>query len=238
MLEFIDHVLYLLQNGIVQAVVLVLLLAVAVGYYYSNNKEKYDADHPFPWTRIILILLLLGYLTMVYRATFGRSSGSGTGGFSFHLFRSWRDAWNRFSVVTWLNILLNIAMMIPLGVLLPLVFKRCRKWKSMLLSGLGVALYIETMQYFSSKGIFDADDLFNNTLGSMMGFFFLKFFLSFFCPQKETLETYIEIWRTDHNSYCRDCGYFYFLSCPEIWQSTPRVYICGKYGCHRMGTIL
>ena len=50
----------------------------------------------------------------------------------------------------------------------------------MLLVSLGLVLYIETMQYFTGRGIFDIDDIFGNTLGAMIGYFLLMFVLSIF----------------------------------------------------------
>ena len=85
------------------------------------------------------------------------------------MFRAWREAWNQFALQAWLNVLLNIALFVPLGVLLPVLSGKFRKWKQMLLAGLGVSLAIEFAQLATGRGMFDVDDLFTNVLGAMVG---------------------------------------------------------------------
>lgn len=176
---FIGLVLYELWQSLKQAIAVVLLAAAAVGYVYSRHKAGYGGEKPFPWRKTILILFLAGYLAVVGYATLSRLQGYGASGFSFHLFRAWREAWNHFSVTGWLNVLLNIVLFTPLGVLLPLIWKHFQKWNRMLAAGFGISLYVELMQYLTGRGIFDTDDLFANTLGAMIGYFLLMIVLAF-----------------------------------------------------------
>lgn len=67
------------------------------------------------------------------------------------------------------QILLNIAMFVPLGFLLPAVFAGARKWYKTLLLVAGVSLFIETVQYFIGRSS-DIDDLIMNTLGGILGY--------------------------------------------------------------------
>ena len=60
--------------------------------------------------------------------------------------------------------LLNIALFVPLGFLLPLLSKPFRKWYAALGAGFGVSLLIELSQFFTGRGMCDVDDLFTNTL--------------------------------------------------------------------------
>ena len=182
--EFIKMVLNELKQGIVQGISVAIIAGAVIAYAYAKHKEKYNGEKPFPWRKTILIFLLAGYLAVLGYATLSRLGGMGASGFSFHPLRSWREAWNNFSVTSWANVLLNIAMLIPFGILIPLLFLRCKKWNYMLLASLGLVLYIETMQYFTGRGIFDIDDIFGNTLGAMIGYFLLMFVLSLFF-QKE-----------------------------------------------------
>lgn len=186
--EFAQMVLSELRNSIGEAVAVCVLAALGVGAYYFHHKRKYQGQKKFPWLRIMLILALAGYLVMVDYATVGRLSGSGTGGVNFHLFRAWREAWNSCSVKSWLNVLLNVAMFLPLGVLLPMIWKFFRKWYWMLLAGFGSSLFFELSQYLTGRGILDVDDLFTNTLGAMMGFFALMAVLHAFGKKGKRLQ--------------------------------------------------
>ncbi|MDU5333468.1 VanZ family protein [Enterococcus sp.] len=67
-----------------------------------------------------------------------------------------------------LNIL-NIIMFAPLGFLLPLIWKQCRKLSSTVLLGFQFSLMIELLQLFNRRAT-DIDDLLMNTLGALIGF--------------------------------------------------------------------
>ena len=52
---------------------------------------------------------------------------------------------------------------------LPCGEARVDRWWKLLLCGLFVSLLIELMQLVSLRGMFDLDDLMNNTLGALLG---------------------------------------------------------------------
>ena len=64
---------------------------------------------------------------------------------------------------------LNILVFVPLGFLLPQVWRRARWWK-VLLIGFGVSLLIEALQLVTRLGWFDIDDILANTLGAVAGY--------------------------------------------------------------------
>ncbi|MEE1329036.1 MAG: VanZ family protein [Oscillospiraceae bacterium] len=185
--EFIKMVLNELKQGIVQGISVAIIAGAVIAYAYAKHKEKYNGEKPFPWRKTILIFLLAGYLAVLGYATLSRLGGMGASGFSFHPFRAWWEAWNNFSVTSWANVLLNIAMLIPFGILIPLLFQQCKKWNYMLLASLGLVLYIETTQYLTGRGIFDIDDIFGNTLGAMIGYLLLMFVLSIFVEKEHRI---------------------------------------------------
>ena len=190
--EFIKMVLNELRQGIVQGISVAIIAGAVIAYAYAKHKEKHNGEKPFPWRKTILIFLLAGYLAVLGYATLSRLGGMGASGFSFHPFRAWREAWNNFSITSWANVLLNIAMLIPFGILVPLLFQRCKKWNYMLLASLGLVLYIETTQYFTGRGIFDIDDIFGNTLGAMIGYFLLMLVLSIFVKKENRIRKVLE----------------------------------------------
>ena len=66
------------------------------------------------------------------------------------------------------NSLLNIALFVPLGLLLPLLWKRYRDVRYTLAFSFGLSLVIELSQLFTYRAT-DVDDLITNTLGGILG---------------------------------------------------------------------
>ena len=67
------------------------------------------------------------------------------------------------------QLVLNILMFVPFGLLLPMVFPRLRAcWKT-LLAALGITVLIEVLQYFTGRSA-DIDDVIMNVLGAVMGY--------------------------------------------------------------------
>ncbi|WP_252235868.1 VanZ family protein [Clostridium sp. CH2] len=69
---------------------------------------------------------------------------------------------------------LNIIMTIPLGFLLPLIWKQFRTLKKVALSGFLLSLCIELSQLFTQSRNTTTDDLIMNTLGAIIGYFIFK----------------------------------------------------------------
>ncbi|KPI53393.1 antibiotic resistance protein VanZ [Clostridioides difficile] len=69
-----------------------------------------------------------------------------------------------------LTYILNIIMFMPLGFLLPLIWKNFRNIVNVSLTGLGFSLSIEFCQLFNFRAT-DIDDLMMNTLGTVLGYF-------------------------------------------------------------------
>jgi glycopeptide antibiotics resistance protein len=68
-----------------------------------------------------------------------------------------------------INLVGNIAVFVPFGLLLPFLFEKRKYWKSFasFLSGLFV---LETLQLLSKRGNFDIDDFLLNTIGFIIGY--------------------------------------------------------------------
>ncbi len=64
---------------------------------------------------------------------------------------------------------LNIGMFVPMGALLPVVFKRLRHFYSAALVSLGATVAIETLQYFMGRSA-DIDDVIMNFAGAAIGY--------------------------------------------------------------------
>ena len=172
--DFISYILYLLQRGIcfVVPALLLCVLVLAGGWGIARKKER-----RFPWRRAIALLLLVIWFGLTLFVTLFRGE-SGARQWNFHLFLAWKEAWNQFALRAWLNVLLNIALFVPLGSLLPLLFRVFRNWYAVLLAGFGASLAIELAQLATARGMFDIDDLFTNALGTMIGWSIVMLVLS------------------------------------------------------------
>ena len=174
MTDFVEYLLYLLQRGMVLAVAAALVCGGVMMLLYWRHRKRYGEEKRFPWGRTLGFMALTGYLAVLLAVTVLRSAGGG--GVNLHLGLAWREAWNQFTLKLWLNIILNIAVFVPLGVLLPLLWKGFRKWHRMLLAGFALTLAIELGQMVTGN-LTDVDDLFHNTLGAMLGWCAVMFLL-------------------------------------------------------------
>ena len=119
----------------------------------------------------ILILIFMLYCWKVFELT-------GTGGLTDIFYRP--DTGRKFSLVqgsvnlvpfSGLNIsfILNIVMCVPLGFLLPIIWKSYRKIVPVFLAGALFSLIIEVSQIITTRAT-DIDDLIANTFGAVIGF--------------------------------------------------------------------
>ena len=72
-------------------------------------------------------------------------------------------------LTNFLQFLLNVLLFVPIGFLLPLLWKRFEKPQLTLLCGFLLSLSIELLQLFNNR-ITDIDDLLMNTAGSILGY--------------------------------------------------------------------
>lgn len=68
----------------------------------------------------------------------------------------------------------NFFMLFPLGIYLPLLYKRCSNLFAVFLIGMLTSTLIETLQLITRFRSADVDDVFLNTLGASAGFIFFK----------------------------------------------------------------
>ena len=156
--------------GIVLMVAVALLMLIGYGIIYKKickGKKRIDFKKFFWWS------ILVFYLFVVVSVTLLRHNGYG-GGHIISFFYSYKDAWIHASETAWRNIVLNILMFVPLGFWLPVGKEKYRVfWKTSLVGCL-FTVAIESLQLILSLGLFEIADVFNNTLGTMIGYGFYK----------------------------------------------------------------
>lgn len=166
--DFVSYLFYLLQRGMRFAVPAALICGLILAVCYTVCRRQ---GRRFPWGKAVCAVLLVGWAVITVFVTLLRSEPNEFAArqCNLQLFLAWREAYQRFTLQIWLNVLLNIALFVPLGFLLSLLAKPFRKWYAALGAGFGVSLLIELAQLFTGRGMCDVDDLFTNTLGAMLG---------------------------------------------------------------------
>jgi len=75
---------------------------------------------------------------------------------------------------TWIvaknNLIGNIALFVPLGFLIPLIYRHTLTWKHILFIAFTVSMALESAQIILRVGVFDVDDIILNVLGAIVGY--------------------------------------------------------------------
>lgn len=166
-----------------------LIFAVAAGVFFAvvwavfykivykklMHGKKQISIGKMAWICIFAVYILAVLFVTLFRGKMGYA-GIYNGMVNWKPFSSYKDAWYKFSMREWRNLILNICMFIPFGFLLPLCFNRIdRAWKTYI-CGFLLTLFIEVTQLITGRGVFEADDIINNTLGAMIGYGILSMF--------------------------------------------------------------
>lgn len=147
------------------AAVLVMFFAIVI---YSKLYKHEEKD--LPWTKFIAVGMIVFYLTIVFCATMLNRGRYETPVIRPGVFETYMEAWYSADMVQWRNLVLNIMMFVPIGFLLPFGLKIFRKPWVTYISCLLITLCIESLQYMFRCGMFEVDDLINNTLGGLIGY--------------------------------------------------------------------
>lgn len=166
--------------GIISSIVIVTLFLI--GYFLVYRKLMKGTKKLKP-SKVGLWSIFLIYMIVVLGATIG-DRVSGYESINIHLFSSYKDVYNNFSLGEWRNIILNILMFVPIGFMIPLISKKCERCYITYLVGFGITLFIEILQLVSKRGIFELDDIINNSLGCAIGYGIVMIFISLFKRKK------------------------------------------------------
>lgn len=107
--------------------------------------------------------------SFVYIMTLSGRKIGGTHRFELKPFSSYYVVFAEGNMEILLQILMNIAMYIPLGFLLPCCFRLFEKYRYVILVIFCGSLVIELIQLVLRMGLFEVDDVINNTLGAVIG---------------------------------------------------------------------
>lgn len=135
-------------------VAIVVIIGIIVSFWWKGLKKglRYSSG-----------LTLTGYIFLVFCSTvFLRKVGK-IQRYDFHPFWSY----NRSDLLV--ENIMNVVVFIPVGLLIGVAFKRMTWWKAML-TGCGIAVTIEVLQFFFMRGFSEIDDVMHNTLGCLIGY--------------------------------------------------------------------
>jgi len=128
-----------------------------------------------------LIIMIVYTVIMIYLMFFWNRRTSNEYLYNLKPFKTIRESFrfynmsNNTNFVFWhftINIIGNIGMFIPFGILLPMLFNY-KFIKPFITFEVGLLLF-ETAQLISRRGVFDIDDFILNTIGFLLGYIITK----------------------------------------------------------------
>lgn len=138
--------------------------------------------------RYSMVMLLFGYIFLLFSSTVFFRIASDTPQYNFVPFWSYVAAYNGEEELVSEN-LLNVVVFIPIGLLVGLLIKGplySRSWMITLLIGLSLSLCIETLQFVLKKGFSEIDDVIHNTIGFFIGGILWTLFGRYRCKSQKT----------------------------------------------------
>lgn len=118
--------------------------------------------------QVIAGLLLVVYLGIVFASTVFTRNSDGIWHYELMPLWSWQEVLlgNTYMLT---EIILNVILFLPIGILLPVLFHRTFRWRQGLLIGVLLSSVIEITQLVSCRGLFEWDDMLHNGIGCMLG---------------------------------------------------------------------
>lgn len=179
----IDEIMYYFKTYLVFGVLGLFILGfIGILGYFVMYKKMLGGKKSISKKQVIFGGLFTIYMIMVIGVTFLSRGSYYKGSANLDFLSSYKEAWYSLNFRAWQYIVLNIFMFAPFGFLLPLLNKQFQKMRYTFIATLLFTLLIEAFQYISGKGIFELDDIFNNTLGGIIGYGIIMVIISVIQP--------------------------------------------------------
>ena len=85
-------------------------------------------------------------------------------------FWSYAELYQNWSRHLAMQIFYNVLLFVPWGILFPTISKSMQKIQRVIISAFGFSALVEIIQLVFKSGLFEFDDMFHNTLGSVLGY--------------------------------------------------------------------
>lgn len=145
--------------------IVLFLIILSVCSFFSIRAAH---RHQIKIYQVLTSLALLVYLGVVFASTvFTRMPTVRQ--YELIPFWSWYEVFIKHSRSLLVENLLNILLLLPAGVLLPIIFARRLRPSVAFMIGALISAVIEVSQLILRRGLFEWDDMFHNGLGCMLG---------------------------------------------------------------------
>lgn len=158
-----------LQLNIPQIKWVLLFSFVFMILFCVMSRKGYMKQHANYITTMISDILLSLNCAFIFVMTLFRRSAGADFEFRFQPFESYYIALVEGGIEVLLQIIINIAMFIPIGFLLPCCFEMYEKYRYVLITAVIASVSIELLQLIFRIGLFETDDVINNVFGTMIG---------------------------------------------------------------------
>ena len=135
---------------------------------YAFVLVKYSRHKKLSIGKCILLVILFLYLTTIYMSTVMSRRYNPVVKISLQPFVSWKRALSgdRYDIKM---VIENLILLTPVGFIFPFIIRRKNGYIRAISFGFLFSLFIEISQYLRKTGLFEVDDLINNTLGVLLG---------------------------------------------------------------------
>lgn len=159
LVDFILHCMHQTADHIGAAILLTIPLTAI---FYRKRKRS---------RRTLLLCFLTAWsVAHIFAMTLlGRELGSTQKRFELELFWSYKEALLRGSTEMGMEIAANILLFVPAGICLPMLFPFFGSIRHMITAACLLSLGIELTQGITGMGLFEFDDILNNTAGAVLG---------------------------------------------------------------------
>lgn len=164
---------------LVPLILIIAAIAVFLKHLQQENSSKTQTRQSGQTTLITAILLLI-YLLVYVSLTFGNRQAKQEPHINLTPFWSYQESFrlNPLKIKSpelARQILLNVLLTIPAGLLLPLLYHNTRHpLRLTVLTVLLVSIATEALQYITHLGLCETDDVIHNLAGGLIGAFILK----------------------------------------------------------------
>lgn len=160
--SFCNYGLMAMISGAI--IILLMMLLTWMNGNKSINRKKKDIKKEIIKKYFLFYTFYVYCFILISITILSREPGSRRS-VDLHLFST-------FSNNLWENIfpVENLLLFIPLGYLLPLLWKRLNNVIATMLSGLLFSVMVEVIQYLTQRGYFQTDDIIINLLGTVIGY--------------------------------------------------------------------